>query len=153
MLTQTPRSPPSSGSFSFIAVQARRSTLKVPIRFTLITLWKISRSWGPRLPAVRWAQPMPAQQTEIRSPPSAPAAASTAAWTGSGSITFASTKLRALAQLGGQRLALLGVEVGDHDRRRRASCSARAVAAPSPEAPPATSALCPSIFIGAAAGT
>ena len=66
--------------------------MKVPIRLTLITLWKISRSCGPCLPAVRCAQPMPAQQTEIRRPPSAPAAASTAAWTGSGSITFASTK-------------------------------------------------------------
>ena len=36
---------------------------------------------GPLLDAVRCAQPVPAQQTEIRRPPSASAAASTAAWT------------------------------------------------------------------------
>ena len=46
----------------------------------------------------------------------------------SGSITFASTKLAPLAELAGQRLALLGVEVGDHDAR----AVARAGAARSP---------------------
>ena len=98
--------------------------MKVPIRLTLITLEKISRSCGPCLPAVRCAQPIPAQQTEIRRPPSASAAASTAAWTGSSSVTSASTKRAALAELGGQRLALLGVEVGDHDRGAGARASA-----------------------------
>ena len=41
----------------------------MPIRLTLITLEKISRSCGPCLETVRCAQPMPAQQTEIRSSP------------------------------------------------------------------------------------
>ena len=89
----------------------------MPIRLTLITLWKISRSCGPCLPAVRWAQPIPAQQTEIRSPPSASAAASTAAWTWSSSITFASHEAGPLAELAGKRLSLLGVEIADHHPR------------------------------------
>ncbi len=71
---QTPRSPSSSGSFSLIAAAAKRSTLKVPIRLTLTTLEKNSRLWGPPLCATRSAQPMPAQQTEIRSPSSCVAA-------------------------------------------------------------------------------
>ncbi len=113
MLTHTPRSPPASGSFSDIAVAARRRTLKVPIRFTFTTLEKISRSWGPCFETVRWAQPMPAQQTEIRSPPSA-AAASTAAWTCSASITFVSTNLARRPELAREGLALLRVQVCDH---------------------------------------
>ncbi len=132
----------SSGSFSFIAVHASRSTLKVPIRFTLITLWKISRSWGPCLPAVRWAQPIPAQQTEIRSPPSAPA----------GGVD------RRLDRLGLHHVALDEARASSPSSEASASpfsafrsaitteaprsCRARAVAAPRPEAPPATSALC-----------
>ena len=51
----------------------------MPIRLTLTTLAKYSRLWGPPLWATRSAQPMPAQQTEIRRPPSAAAARSTAA--------------------------------------------------------------------------
>ena len=117
-MTQTPRSPPSSGSFSLIAAAARRSTLKVPIRLTLTTLEKNSRLWGPPLCATRSAQPIPAQQTEMRRPPPCEAARSTAADTASASVTSASTKL-ALTQLGRQRLALLGVEVGDHRPWRR----------------------------------
>ena len=94
MLTQTPRSPSSSGSFPLIAAAARRRTLKVPIRLTLTTLEKNSRLWGPPLWATRSAQPIPAQQTEIRSPPSPdPAARSTAAATAVSSVTSASTKV------------------------------------------------------------
>ena len=146
---QTPRSPSSSGSLSDIAAQASRRTLKVPIRFTLITLWKISRSCGPCLEAVRWAQPIPAQQTEIRSPPGASAAASTAACTGSGSITFASMKAARSpsSEASASPFSALRSAITTEAPR---SCSARAVAAPSPEAPPATSALAPSILIGAA---
>ncbi len=150
VLTHTPRSPSPSGSLPAIAAQARRRTLNVPIRLTLMTLWKTSRSWGPCLAAIRCAQPMPAQHTEIRSPPSAPAAASTAACTGSGSITLASTK-RARSPSSDASAspfsALRSAITTDAPR----SCRARAVAAPSPEAPPATSAPCPSIRIGAAA--
>ena len=100
--------------------QARRSTLKVPIRLTLITLWKISRSCGPCLPAVRWAQPMPGAAD--RDPQAALGLG--------GGVDRRLDRLGlhhvrldeagAVAELGGQRLALLGVEVGDHDRGARA---------------------------------
>jgi hypothetical protein len=76
---------------STIAAAASRNALKVPIRLTLITLEKISRSCGPCLETVRWAHPIPAQQTETRSSPASVAAA-TAASICSASITFASTK-------------------------------------------------------------
>ena len=79
------------GLVGAIAAAARRSTLKVPIRLIEITLVNISRLCGPPLWATRSAQPTPAQQTEIRRPPSAPAARSTAAATGSASVTSAST--------------------------------------------------------------
>ena len=56
---QTPRSSSSSGSLSFIAVAAKRSTLKVPIRLIRSTVSN-GISWcGPRLDAVRSAQPTP----------------------------------------------------------------------------------------------
>ena len=55
----------------------------------------------------------------------------------------------ALAQLGREGLALLGVHVGDRPRSRRARGAACEVASPSPDAPPATSAPVPSIFTGA----
>ena len=55
----------------------------------------ISRLWGPPLWATRSAQPTPAQQTEIRSPPSASAAWPTAAATASASVTSVATKLAA----------------------------------------------------------
>ncbi len=83
VLTQTPRSPSVSGSLSPIAAEAIRRTLKVPIRLTLTTLEKNSRLWGPPLWATRSAQPIPAQQTEIRRPPSSSAALATAAATAS----------------------------------------------------------------------
>jgi hypothetical protein len=141
---QMPRSPSSSGSFCDIAWQARRRTLKVPIRFTLITLWKISRSCGPCFEAVRCAQPMPAQQTEMRRPPSASAAASTAACTGSGSITFTSMNRPSSSEASASPFSTLRSAITTLAPR---SCSARAVAAPRPEAPPATSALAPSILM------
>src|SRR5215213_8804915 len=49
-MTTTPRSPSSSGSPAAIAAAPRRSTLKVPIRFTRTT---VSKGWscaGPCLP-------------------------------------------------------------------------------------------------------
>ena len=136
MLTQTPRSPSSSGSFSLIAAAARRSTLKVPIRLTLTTLEKNSRLWGPPLWATRSAQPIAGAADRDPQAAAGAAARSTAAATALSSVTSASTKVAARPARR-QRLALLGVEVGDRTRRPPAS-SARAVASPSPEAPPAT---------------
>ncbi len=93
---------------------------------------------------------MPAQQTEIRSPPSASAAAATAASTGSGSITFASTN-RARSPSSEASASPFSALRSAITIEAPRSWSARDVAAPSPEAPPKTSALCPSISIGAAA--
>ena len=67
---------------------------------------------------------MPAQPTAMRRPLGAAEAAVTAASTESASVTFVSWKVGALAELAGERLALLPVQVGDHD------VSARAVQAP-----------------------
>ena len=147
MLTQTPRSPSSSASLSLIAAAARRSTLKVPIRLIWITFVNISRLCGPPLWATRSAQPTPAQQTEIRRPPSPSAARSTAAATASASVTSVATKLAASpssAASASPFSALRSAIV----TAAPAATSARAVASPSPEAPPATSADVPSIRIG-----
>ena len=89
--------------------------MNVPIRLIAITVSKGWSVWAPRLPAVFSAQPIPAQQTLMRSPPGSAAAAATAASTVSGSVTLASDEAGALAELGGQRRALLLVEVGDRD--------------------------------------
>ena len=51
------------------------------------------------------------------------------------------------AELGGERLALLRVDVGDDDVRAVARAARRAVASPRPDAPPETSAPAPSIFM------
>ena len=64
-----------------MAFDAKRRTLKVPIRLMAMMTAKGSSACGPREPAIFCAKPVPAQFTQIRSPPSACAAASTAAWT------------------------------------------------------------------------
>ena len=93
---------------------------------------------------------MPAQQTEIRRPPSASAAAATAASTGSSSMTFASTKpaRSPSSEASASPFSALRSAITTDAPR---PCSARDVAAPSPEAPPKTSALRPSKSMGAAA--
>src|SRR3954471_18087654 len=143
VFTHTPRSPSSSGAVPSIALAARRSTLNVPIRFTRITVSKGSSACGPRLPAVFSAHAIPAQQMEIRSP-SWPAACATAASTCAASVTSACTKLApsssaVAAPRSGLRSAIV--------TRAPASTSRRAVAAPRPDAPPATGAFTPSIRI------
>ena len=76
-----------------------------------MTIWNGSKLCAPRLPAVFSAQPTPAQHTEMRRSP----AASTAACTELGVGDVALDELR--AQLAGERLALLGVLVGDRHLR------------------------------------
>ena len=68
--------------------------------------------WGPRLETVRSAQPTPAQHTLIRRPLGL-AACATAAATWASSVTSQRNERRPLAELAGQRLALLRVQVGD----------------------------------------
>ena len=114
MLTHTPRSPSSSGSLASIGVEAKRRTLKVPIRLMAMMTAKGSSAWGPREPAIFCAKPVPAQQTQMRRPPSASAAASHRRLD---LVLLAHVAGReGGAQLVGQRLALLGVDVGDRQR-------------------------------------
>ena len=109
---QTPRSPWSSGSLASIAAAASRSTLKVPIRLTRMTVSNGSKACGAGGPAIFSAQPMPAQQTEIRSP-SSPAAALDGGLDLLGVGHVGGDEVG--AELVGERLAALRVEVGDRD--------------------------------------
>ena len=70
MFTHTPRSPSSPGSPAIIAAAAKRSTLKVPIRLIETIVSNGISGCGPFEPATFCAQPVPAQQTAIRRPPS-----------------------------------------------------------------------------------
>src|SRR4051794_29598293 len=70
-----------------MAVAASRSRLNVPTRLIARMTWNGSSACGPLLPVVRCAKPVPAQATLMRRPPSASAAASTAACTWSSSRT------------------------------------------------------------------
>ena len=114
------------GSLASIAAAAKRSTLKVPIRLIPMMVSKGMRSCGPRLPAIFCAQPVPAQHTQMRSPPPACAACSAAASTSSSSRDVGVHEGRAVAELVGQRLPALVVDVGDgHARRRRRAAGGR----------------------------
>ena len=84
----------------------------MPIRFTRMTVSNGSKACAPLRPATFSAQPMPAQQMEMRRP-SSPAAAATAASTSSGVGDVGRDEAR--AELVGQRLAALRVEIGDRD--------------------------------------
>ena len=68
----------------------------------------------PSRPTVRAAGPMPAELTRIRSGASSPAASTAAVICGG--VGHVDVDERA-AQLVGQRLALVVLHVGDHDRR------------------------------------
>ena len=128
MLTKTPRSPSSSGSFSLIAAAARLQHVEGADQVDLDHLREHLEVVGAALVG----DPLgPADAGAADRDPQAAvgvAARSTAAATASASVTSASTKVAPLAQLGGERLALLGVEVGDRHRRRRP----RPAPAPSP---------------------
>ncbi len=69
VLTHTPRSPSSPGSVPIIAAAAKRSTLKVPIRLIWMIVSNGISGCGPLEPAIFCAQPVPAQQIEMRRPP------------------------------------------------------------------------------------
>ena len=90
VMTNAPRSPPSSGSFCDIAQAAWRSTRYMPIRLTPSVISNGIGFAGPSRPIVRSAQPTPAQLTQKRSSPSASTAPSTAALTFSSSCTSVS---------------------------------------------------------------
>ena len=88
-----------------------------------------SSGCGPFEPATFCAQPVPAQHTEMRSPPSAAAACATAASTWLLLAYVARHELQ--AELLAQRLAPLGVDVGDrHDRAALVQRAHRRLAEP-----------------------
>ena len=93
----------------------RRSTLKVPIRLIAMIVSNGSSGCGPFEPATFWAQPVPAQQTAMRRPPSTAAATSTASCTWLSSRTSQATN--ATPSSCGQLCSGVGVDVCDrHDR-------------------------------------
>ena len=119
-----------------MAAAARRSALKVPIRLISTTRSNSASGSGPSRPTMRLAGPMPAQLIRMRAGPCFAAALANAASVALLSVT---------SQSNGE-----AVDVARHRRRRPsaltskiatlapASASMRAVAAPSPEAPPVT---------------
>jgi len=133
VLMITPRSSPS-GSVAAIRSAASRITLKVPTRLTLIARWKSANGNGPRLPTVLAALTMPAQLTATRRVPS-DAARSSAADTDSGSVTSPAANRTPSPR---PAAASSPAEVGRSNSTTRAPAArrARAVAKPSPDAPP-----------------
>src|SRR5205823_6635823 len=130
-----------------IAAAQWRSTLKVPIRFTRIT---VSKGWswaGPLRVTTRSAQPIPAHDAAKRSPPNASTVAATAAST-SASLVTSALKARALPPSSSTRALARSPSRSAIATRAPRRTSSRAVAAPRPEAPPATSAGVPSSFTG-----
>src|SRR4051812_41225848 len=134
-ITTAPRSPSSPGSFCAIAAADSLSTLKVPIRFTRTTVSNGCRFAGPSLPTVRSAQPIPAHETAKRRPPNASTAPSTAAFTPCSSVTSALNATPPSSSASAPAASSFRSAIATRAPR---SASARAVAAPSPEAPPAT---------------
>ena len=132
-----PRSPLAFGSLPTIALAARRSMLKVPIRLMLTTLAKLSRRCGPSRPTTFSAggdagaihQSVDPAKTVQRSA------------YGGFAVLFAgdvaADEERVVAELLLHRGAGFFVHVGHHDLAAPAT-TMRAVAAPRPEAAPVT---------------
>jgi hypothetical protein len=131
----TPRSPVASGSSFDMPDVASRSILNEPIKLTLITLSKSPSAIGPSLPITRLATPMPAQFTSTRAGPWAAAALATAASAEAASETSQITATPPISA------ATVSASVALRSQTATlAPCAAsfRAVAAPSPDAPPVT---------------
>src|ERR1700722_128442 len=140
----TPRSPSSPGSLAIIALDARRSRLNVPIRLIEMMISNGISGCGPFEPATFCAQPVPAHATAMRTPPSAAAARSTAAWTCSSSRTSQLTNSTPSSCASASPFSAFTSAIVTRAPRE---CRARTVASPSPEAPPVTIAALPSKFI------
>ena len=114
-LTIAPRQPSSSGSLWLIAVAAWRTMSKVPIRLIWMTLVKAPRSCAdsivPSRPMVRWAQPMPAELTTVADRRDLGGGLDRGAdLLGVGDVDLGEHALDLL----GERLALVGLQVGHH---------------------------------------
>ena len=131
----TPRSPLASGSSFDIGAVASRSMLNEPIRLTLITLSKSPSAIGPSRPITRFATPMPAQFTSTRAGPCALAACATAASADAASDT---SQITATPPISAATLSASFALRSQTATLAPCAASFRAVAAPSPDAPPVT---------------
>jgi hypothetical protein len=140
----TPRSPSSPSGVLAIAAAAFVITLKVPITFSRWMNSNGARSCGvPSRLMTRPAQPVPAQLTAMRSVPTS-AAWSTARWQSSGSVTSPAANSPPISTATDLAPSSLRSKTTTFAPR---AASARAVAAPRPEAPPVMMAELPLISI------
>src|SRR5580700_1769802 len=135
-----PRSPSCSGSRFCIAVPARRSALNVPIRLMAMTRSKSVSGIGPSRPTMRLAGPMPAQLIRMRGVPWSAAALANAASVAAALVTSHATAMPLMSIATSAAALALTSKIAT---LAPASANMRAVAAPSPEAPPVTIAACP----------
>ena len=87
----------------------------MPTRLMLIARAKLASACGPSLPTTFSPCTMPAQLTRPCRPPKPSTAAATAACALASSVTSVRTKRTAAAELGGERVALGLLEIGDDD--------------------------------------
>ena len=144
MFTITPRSPVSVGSPAAIAAAARRITLNVPTRLMRIVFSNSSRGCGPVLPRTFSATPIPAALTAPWMPPKRSVAAARAPFTSASLVTSVRTK-RALAPRSFAARAPASAFTSRIATLPPAPMNARAAAPPSPEAPPVTRNVLPSM--------
>src|SRR5580658_10252011 len=135
-----PRSPSCSGSRFCIAAPARRSALNVPIKLMAMTRSKSASGIGPSRPTMRLAGPMPAQLIRMRGVPWSAAALENAASVAAALVT---SQVIAMPLMSIATSAAAFALTSKIATLAPASASMRAVAAPSPEAPPVTIAACP----------
>jgi len=135
-----PRSPSCSGSRFCIAAPARRSALNVPIRLMAMTRSKSASGIGPSRPTMRLAGPMPAQLIRMRGVPWSAAALAKAASVATALVTSQVIAMPLMSIATSAAAFWLTSKIAT---LAPASASMRAVAAPSPEAPPVTIAACP----------
>src|SRR5688572_63673 len=136
VFTITPRSPLAKAGCVLMRVAASRITLKLPTRLMRTARSKLARTWGPFLPTTRSPGAMPAQLTTPCTPPKALAHRSTAASVCASSVTSVRRK-RARAPSSWATAAPASF-TSAISTLPPACASMRAVAAPSPEPPPAT---------------
>ena len=144
MLTITPRSSSSSGSSAAMSAAASRIMLNVPTRLTRTTRSNAASGIGPSRPTIRPAAAMPAQLTRMRAGPCAVRAVAMAASADGPSLT---SQPRPSPP---NRRALYSAAVwlmSSSATRQPSRARWAAVAAPSPEPPPLTSAASPWSFM------
>src|SRR5580700_3517629 len=135
-----PRSPSCSGSRFCMAAPASRNALNVPIRLMAMTRSKSASGIGPSRPTMRLAGPMPAQLIRMRGVPWSAAALVNAASVAAALVT---SQVIAMPLMSIATSAAAFALTSKIATLAPASASMRAVAAPSPEAPPVTIAACP----------